>query len=1155
MSLRYLDINPVSTIEGDIYTTLIVMYSGVGKIEFRFVEKQFVNYINDVVQGSETCNTCSEGYIYAGIQKGPFLYNSILKIYSTFSLQSNYTDKPFEKEGALFSVSTNDFTPYISYFSNINLQCDYFSSILCLKEEVWFKYIGKKNGKIGMSINTESGPTFTEYTGEKLIGLEAKNVTFLKDRTTDVYAIFKVGTNLYRYNFQDDFIDDNIILWGILPEDIENFSMGVKVDENSNFQEFYLVDFLNHKYYTATFTDTPPSQFNVHGTINFADGDSVTQDFSYEIHYVETIYLKSGICNFKFHDEKNTLRATISHLNPDSYKYAESITINGQEYPINTKQQITLDSDFTIQVNNGIIANYYVSFKQDETILQEERLEQNTLPVYKGATPTKEGYVFSTWNPEIYAVNKQQSYQATFEKEPYTITIEDEGGSSALEVTWSGDSATEKFNSALIGIETILFATYNSALMYLKFADNTQRLVTLKYTNGLTPYAFIIGETTYNFNKTYEVNITSDTTIKIRSNSVYAIRFLNYDNTVLESTSVFGGTTPTYKGETPYRTGYNFTGWTPTLYPADKNQDYVATFEIKTFTIRFLDDDNTVLETQTFDYGTIPFYSKGTPTKEGYIFNGWSPTPYPANKDQDYKATYRTTTFLITLYKNTAENNKIDKTEFLTKVIDLQGYLRQETNIINPSIIIEYAGEINFNYVYISTFNRYYFVNSISSVRSNLWRIELSVDVLMTYKSTILNYNCYVSRNENEYNEYIEDTYLPLEYEKAVEIIDLYDDTSNGKIFLEGNYSIVCTTIYTGTKYSVKEEEKATVFRDLDGNRLMVPNISLGASNYRCSGIIQNNILSILDSLVAKTVDDDKLASYIISLIAFPVSGSSLTSGQQKDAEALLLKDDNTLITTTIGDVWYPASGVLSPFKAIDFSVLPKYNNFLDYEPYTTYEVYLPFYGWLKLNSYQVVNQHLIVTYVPQVDSEQCSIIIGKGDIINGCTEVIAEVTCQLGIQIPINSTNLGQINREKGANILNSVIGSLSGVAMAGVGVATGNPFMAVAGGATLIGSVTSGISKDMTMQPNAQSKAGSSYDGALGDRIFKLRVTYPRIAVDDLPQYAKFIGRPLQKNVRLSTLTGYTVVGGVHIEDLGTATDIEKTDIENKLRKGVII
>ena len=56
-------------------------------------------------------------------------------------------------------------------------------------------------------------------------------------------------------------------------------------------------------------------------------------------------------------------------------------------------------------------------------------------------------------------------------------------------------------------------------------------------------------------------------------------------------------------------------------------------------------------------------------------------------------------------------------------------------------------------------------------------------------------------------------------------------------------------------------------------------------------------------------------------------------------------------------------------------------------------------------------------------------------------------------------------------------------------------------------------------------------------------------------MTKYAKYVGRPLQTNVKLNTLTGYTIVGAVHVEDLGVATDTEKQEIETQLKKGVII
>lgn len=1168
MSLRYLDINLTPISEEGIYNKIVNASPDPdepGEVEYKFVEKQIDAYLNGVFGASMPCNTCSSGYNYAGYLNGLYFYNNNLKIYTSFDLINGPeidTAYKLDKE-ILYIVSPDSDTITTMYFTAFPSDIEYFSSTEYGKNGFGIKYIGKKNGKIGIFINSAStGQTFTEYTGEKLIGLEGKNISFFKDGETDIYAIFCVGTNLYRYNYQDDFIDDNIILWGILPESIENFSLGARIDATFNIQEFYLIDFVEHKYYTATFTDTPPTPAptTFKGTINFADGDTTEQTFDYEIGYVETQYLYSDNCTFKFYDTSNALKTTIQHANTDSYKYAETITINEEQYPINSKQQVSLSSDFTIQVNNGVVAFYNVNFKQDATILQTERLQEETIPTYKGATPVKDGYVFSGWTPTPYPVDKQQDYIASFELEPFTLTIAD-SGSNNFSVVWFDTQSSEKTREFSTPITSIrvnqLFEPYPNVLsLIIGYGDSESSICMISYEeNNVIPQNFKIGDTTYNFGTDYSVSIDSDTTINIVAKTRYFIRFLNYDDSVLETKYVYAGETPTYTGDTPYQKGYDFTGWTPALYPADKSQDYKATFTIQTFTIRFLNDDGSVLETKSVNYGTTPTYTGETPTKEGYTFNGWSPVLYPANKNQDYTATYRNNAFAVTLYKNTAENNRIDKTDYLTSVGEITGYLRHETNIINPSILIEYTGVIDFNYVYISTFNRYYFVNNITSVRTNLWRLDMSCDVLMTYKDTILNYECYVSRNENDYNPDIEDTYLPLEYEKVVEVTNLSNDTY-GKIFLESKYSIVFTTIYEGTEYQVIDEQVETAFQDLNGDILEVPSISLGASNYRCIGIITNNILANLNKLVEKTINDDTLASYVISLIAFPIDSTYLSLGKNiLNPEKLLIKDDVTSIPITQGDVDYPKGGVLSAIDVIQFTIQPKYNNFLDYEPYTTYEIYLPFYGWLKLNSYQILNEQLVVTYYPQVDSEQCSITISKGAIIGRSKEVIAEVTCQLGIQIPINSTNVERINREKTANTLNSIVGTISGAAIGVGGAVTGNPLAAVGGVSMAIGSITSGLSKNMTMLPSAQSKTGSSYDGAMGDRVFKLRVTYPKIAVDDMTKYAKYIGRPLQTNVKLNTLSGYTIVGGVHIENLATATDNEKTDIENQLRKGVII
>lgn len=115
----------------------------------------------------------------------------------------------------------------------------------------------------------------------------------------------------------------------------------------------------------------------------------------------------------------------------------------------------------------------------------------------------------------------------------------------------------------------------------------------------------------------------------------------------------------------------------------------------------------------------------------------------------------------ITFYHNTSENNRVDKSSFLDEStkLTIQGTLRDECSIMNPVIMIEYTATATFmyNYCLIPYFNRYYYINNITCVRNGLYRLELSVDVLMTYKTDILQQKAVISRQENEYNLYLPD--------------------------------------------------------------------------------------------------------------------------------------------------------------------------------------------------------------------------------------------------------------------------------------------------------------------------------------------------------------------------------------------------------------
>lgn len=139
--------------------------------------------------------------------------------------------------------------------------------------------------------------------------------------------------------------------------------------------------------------------------------------------------------------------------------------------------------------------------------------------------------------------------------------------------------------------------------------------------------------------------------------------------------------------------------------------------------------------------------------------------------------------FQITCYYNRAEQNRVNKINHITTAGNIQGVLREECDILFPSILIESSTMPNWNYCYIHLFGeRWYFVTGVSSVRNNLWRIDLSVDVLMTYRNAINDCQGFVDRNEYNYNPNIIDKKRVIELGQDIETIEI----PNGVIYVNG---------------------------------------------------------------------------------------------------------------------------------------------------------------------------------------------------------------------------------------------------------------------------------------------------------------------------------------------------------------------------------
>lgn len=204
------------------------------------------------------------------------------------------------------------------------------------------------------------------------------------------------------------------------------------------------------------------------------------------------------------------------------------------------------------------------------------------------------------------------------------------------------------------------------------------------------------------------------------------------------------------------------------------------------------------------------------------------------------------------------------------------------------------------------------------------------------------------------------------------------------------------------------------------------------------------------------------------------------------------------------------------------------FNNVLDYSPYTTIKCFLPFIGVVDLDTNEVMNSTLNITYRVDVLSGAClaQISVSRDDF--GAVMYTFGGTCS--VQLPISASNMS------------SMIKGMFG------GIANGATVGGVPG--AIAGALLGGFTGKMQV---AHSGSIGSNAGAMGGKIPYLIITRPKSY--EANNYSSYYGLPSNKTVKLSSCTGYTRVKDIHLENISSATDDELNEIESLLKEGVII
>ena len=205
------------------------------------------------------------------------------------------------------------------------------------------------------------------------------------------------------------------------------------------------------------------------------------------------------------------------------------------------------------------------------------------------AAPTKTGYTFIGWEPELPATMpaKVMTVTAQWRINQYTIIFDTDGGSAI-------DPITQDYGT-----------TINAP------ADPTREGYTFTGWDKTIPATMPAGDMTV--------------TAQWRINQ-YTISFDSAGGSAIAPIAQDYGTAVTAPAD-PTREGYTFMGWNPAIPATMPAEDLTITAQwtANRYTISFNTDGGSAVAPITQDYGTA-VAAPADPTREGYTFTGWDKT-------------------------------------------------------------------------------------------------------------------------------------------------------------------------------------------------------------------------------------------------------------------------------------------------------------------------------------------------------------------------------------------------------------------------------------------------------------------------------------------------------------------------------------------------
>lgn len=214
--------------------------------------------------------------------------------------------------------------------------------------------------------------------------------------------------------------------------------------------------------------------------------------------------------------------------------------------------------------------------------------------------------------------------------------------------------------------------------------------------------------------------------------------------------------------------------------------------------------------------------------------------------------------------------------------------------------------------------------------------------------------------------------------------------------------------------------------------------------------------------------------------------------------------------------------------------------HFLDFSPYTTAEVFIPYCGFVTIPVDKVMYNTIEVRLLVDVKLGNCTGVVK----CNG--NIVGQKAGVLGADIPLVAVNMGVAMGAIVQGLMDTTIGFASAIPYAAAG-NTAATFSGVLNGTSALTQTIMSSRKNYT---EVIGTTGGDIMFTMPDKCY-IKLTYPK---KELPaNYGKMVGYMCGKGGRLGDFKGFTICENVHVNV--NATEEEKQMILEKLLTGVIM